>query len=269
MKVGIEIRHSDYKKMKKHGFDCIDFAGLTDVNTEVFRVSEEEFREIMAAEKKRADSAGVEVDQVHAPWPTDDTTEDRRRETLKHMKRAILGTALLGSNYFVVHPVMPFGWGAEPDADVARQLNKEFLIELTDYARPLGVTICLENMPFTACRLSYVVNIVEFLKELNIDNLAICLDTGHANVCKEAPGDMVRLCGKYLKTLHVHDNNGHWDEHALPYYETIDWSDFKKALKEIGFQGCLTLELHELRGCSSDIEADMLDLCFKIAKSLC
>lgn len=254
---------------EKHGFDCVDYGELCDIEKEIFHVEDARFIQRMLEEKRSANDAGIEVYQVHGPWPVDDTTEEKRKENLIHMKRAILGTSLLGSSYIVVHPVMPFGWDVETDAAFSRQINREFLTELTDYARPLGVTVCLENMPFTKCRLSYTDQIVAFLKELNIDNLKICLDTGHANICKEKVGDMVRLCAESLSTLHIHDNGGYTDEHAYPYSRTIDWVDFRKALKEIGFQGCLSLECHSVKeGCPSDIREDMLELLCRIAKSL-
>lgn len=277
MKTGIEsayyrvkgIKHINYQNMKEHGFDCVDYGELCDIKSEEFSVDEETFRQMMCKEKKCADDAEIEIWQIHAPWPVDDTTEEKRKENVRHMKRAILGCSLLGSSYFVVHPVMPFGWNVESDSEFARETNREFLVELTDYARPLGVTICLENMPFTECRLSYTREIVEFVKELNIDNLKICLDTGHANICKEAVGEMVRLCGNNLATLHIHDNGGYADEHAYPYSRTIDWVDFKKALKEIGFQGCLSLECHGTKdGCPSYIREEVLKLLCRIAKSL-
>jgi sugar phosphate isomerase/epimerase len=47
---------------------------------------------------------------------------------------------------------------------------------------------------------------------------------------------------EYLSTLHVHDNNGRGDNHWLPGRGVIDWSDFSKALGEIGFEGTVSLE---------------------------
>ncbi|MBQ8232744.1 MAG: sugar phosphate isomerase/epimerase [Lachnospiraceae bacterium] len=281
MKTGIQTAHYeihgtdivDYKKMKEHGFDCADFSGLTDIRKDLFHMDVDSFTQKMLAEKGRADEAGIEIFQVHAPWPVDDTSEEKRNANLAYMKRAVLGTSLLGCSYIVVHPVMPFGWGAEPDPAFARRVNKEYFAELCDYARPLGVTICMENMPFVDCQLSFVTNLVPFVEEMNLDNLKICLDTGHAHTCIENAGDMARLCGSNLKTLHLHDNagrrGGHGDEHACPYTCTIDWVNFKNALKEIGYQGCLSLECHSVNeDCPADIREDMLKLLCRIARSL-
>lgn len=276
MKTGIEsvyyrINDSgriDYRNIKEHGFDCVDYGELCDIKGKAYCIDDEKFREMMHGEKERADAAGIEIYQVHAPWPVDDTTEAKRKENIKYMKRAILGTSLLGGTYFVVHPVMPFGWGADSDPEFTTHINQEFFVELTEYARPLGVVICLENMPFKAYQLSYMKEAAAFVEELNIDNLKLCLDTGHANICEEPTGEMVRVCGKNLGALHIHDNREYADEHAYPYSGTIDWTDFKKALKDIGFQGCLSLECHCLKGCPEDIREDLMKILCRIAKSL-
>ncbi|MBP5767054.1 MAG: sugar phosphate isomerase/epimerase, partial [Clostridia bacterium] len=74
-------------------------------------------------------------------------------------------------------------------------------------------------------------------------NFKVCLDTGHCAVCGVKAGDAVRETGKeYLAVLHVHDNNGRGDFHWLPYFGVIDWRDFTAALKEIGYDGSLSLE---------------------------
>jgi sugar phosphate isomerase/epimerase len=53
----------------------------------------------------------------------------------------------------------------------------------------------------------------------------------------------VRLVGKkHLKALHVHDNGGERDSHWLPGTGVIDWSDFSASLKEIGFEGAVSIE---------------------------
>ena len=53
-----------------------------------------------------------------------------------------------------------------------------------------------------------------------------------------------------LKVLHIHDNDGIYDLHHLPFtftrnrenQSTTDWSGFIKALKDIKFDGVLNFE---------------------------
>lgn len=59
----------------------------------------------------------------------------------------------------------------------------------------------------------------------------------------QSPADAVRLIGReYLYSLHIHDNDGVKDQHKNPFSGVIDWTDFGKALNEIGYQGVISLE---------------------------
>ena len=78
----------------------------------------------------------------------------------------------------------------------------------------------------------------------------MCLDTGHCTMYGDSVGDAIRSIGKeYLPTLHVHDNDGRGDKRWLPGQGIIDWSEFSKALGEIGFEGTVSLET----GVSGDV----------------
>ena len=85
--------------------------------------------------------------------------------------------------------------------------------------------------------------ILRFVKTVDSPFFKVCLDTGHCAVFGDSPAQAVRLIGKeYLATLHIHDNNGHNDLHWNPYTGVIDWDDFSAALREIGFEGAVSLE---------------------------
>ena len=83
----------------------------------------------------------------------------------------------------------------------------------------------------------------DLANEINSPWLKICLDTGHCTTQKVNPADAVRMIGKdMLRVLHIHDNDGTNDKHWVPYTGIIDWEDFKKALQDIEFDGCVSLE---------------------------
>lgn len=234
---------ADYSKMHAHGYSCADYQGLTNTKDGLlFHTDDETFEKLLTAERRRANEAGIEFFQAHAPWPTDDLTAESRLKTLGYMKKALKGCALLGGQYLVVHPVMPFGWDQDDDPDFTVRCNSELFTALCAYGAELGVGVCIENMPFSAYKLSRIPALVEFIKALRLPNLFICLDTGHVHYLGDDCGEMVRLCGELLKTLHVHDNNGTRDEHRCPFDGTIDWESFRAALKEIHYDGCISLE---------------------------
>ncbi|MBQ6947139.1 MAG: sugar phosphate isomerase/epimerase [Clostridia bacterium] len=257
----------DLAAIVDHGYDCIDL-DLCDTAKQVYTLSEEDFVLYMQELGQNIRNSGLRVSQVHGPWPTDDKSEQSRAEKLVYMQRAVRATALVESPYMVVHPVMPFGWSGGEDAEMALAMNIEFFRELCDYAAPYGVGICVENMPFLEQRISTVDRIVELVQLVNRPNFHICLDTGHANVFRHNCGDMVRLCGKYLKVLHVHDNCGKRDSHCIPFDGTVDWNGFTAALKEIGFDGVMSLETKVRRDYPEGMREETLQHLARIARSL-
>ena len=229
-----------YVRMRELGYDAVD-QDLADTNDPCYRdaVSMEAHCKVIRA---AAEAAGIEISQVHGPWPTDDTTAENRAATLEHMRLAVYGCHCLGAPYLIIHPQMPYGWGREDDADFALSLTVELMKNLMPDCEKYGVTLCLENMPMTAHRISTMERIAEAVKMVGHPNAAICFDTGHTNVYGHDLGDAVRTAGKYLRTLHVHDNDGKADRHQLPYLGTADWDSFTAALAETGFDGVMSLE---------------------------
>ena len=59
---------------------------------------------------------------------------------------------------------------------------------------------------------------------------------------------MLELYGNRLMTLHLHDNNGEEDQHALPFTGTINWNNLKTKLDNIGYKGTISLEVRRSIG---------------------
>ena len=229
-----------YKRLKPFGFDYADLSIEGDLNGK----TEAEYEAEILRQKTLADEAGVTIWQVHGPWiyPPHDETEERRAERKKVMERSLRLTEKIGCKYWVIHPVMPFGPDAEPDYEEFWRINLEFFRSLLLIAKGYGITICFENMPMHHLKISPPDETLRFIREINDENFKFCLDTGHCSALGLSPADAVRMAGKDLKVLHVHDNGGELDEHLVPQMGVIDWQDFKKALIETGFEGVYSLE---------------------------
>lgn len=234
---GMELMHS-------HGYDCIDFKELANMNSELYSLSEAEFRDFLTRIGTSARENGLEVWQMHGLWPTvnADKTEEDRQKTIELFKKEIEGAHYLGCRFLVIHPLMPFGTHSEGDGDFTFNENEKMLRSLIPYAERFSVTVCIENMPFTALSISSVSELKRLVNKINHPNIKICLDIGHANVLRESIDDDIRLLADDLATIHIHDNNGRYDTHSLPYFGTVDWDSFLSALGEIGFDGSFNLE---------------------------
>ena len=233
------------KRIKSLGYDAIDYGGLCHTEDKIFHVSESEFVATLKREREIIEANGLFVNQTHGAWrwPAQDFSEYDRAERYAAMEKGVRGTALLGAPYFVIHCIMPFGENNPAHKEELWQMNVDYFSRLCKVAEEVGVTICFENLPFTSLPLSRWNETLEFVRLMNTPTMKMCLDTGHAAVYGDSPADAVRAIGKeYLATLHVHDNNGVSDFHWRPGEGVIDWADFTKALHEINFEGCVSLE---------------------------
>ena len=84
-------------------------------------------------------------------------------------------------------------------------------------------------------------NIRQVLNEL--PDLLCHLDLGHCNLCGSSPEAMIRAFADRLHHIHLHDNNGQADLHLPPGTGTIDWPAVMQALREVGYDGTITLEI--------------------------
>ena len=249
MKIGIEGTPYDvygldrYKKMKEHGWDACDFQWFLNTETELFKVSDEEFEARLKAEKALADEAGIEFYQVHGPWkwPSSDDTEEGRAERWEKFAKSIKGASFLGAKYIVIHPIMPFGH-KDIDPDFSFELNVNFFKSLMPVARQYGVKIGYENMPFQRHSIALPVALLRVIEAVNDEYFTFCLDTGHCSVFNYYPTDALRLMKKHLTTLHIHDNDGTKDQHRCPGNGVIKWEEFVRVLHEIDFGGVVSFE---------------------------
>ena len=279
MKIGIDqgnyVNRYGWEKglelMRRHGYETLDFQEFVDTDNRIFRAGAAEFASILGGYAKTCARYGIEIFQAHGPWrwPPADFTPADREERFEKMARSIEGCAHLGCRNFVIHPVMPFGDNADPDPEAFYQINFEFMNRLADVADGFGVTVCLENMPMPALRLSTPRQIFDFVKDVDRDNFKICFDTGHAAVFGLQPGAEIRKIEPgYVRVLHVHDNDGRSDLHRLPYFGVIDWKDFSAALTETGFEGSVSLETAVPPGIPEEIRGSMEIALADIARSI-
>lgn len=233
------------RRLKAHGYDALDYGAFINSQNPLFNMNDSEFKTTLRGRREMIEANGLFVNQTHGVWrcPAFDASEYNRAERFAAMVTGIRGTALLGAPYFVIHCIMPFG---ENDPDHREELwamNADFYGRLCRVAADEGVTVCLENLPFIPLKLSSTYEVLDFVRMMDLDNFKVCLDTGHAAVYGHSPADMVRMIGKdYLATLHVHDNDGRYDGHWRPGEGVVDWADFGRALREIGFEGVVNLE---------------------------
>ncbi len=262
-----------YKKIRSFGYEALDIS-IGDTDSPLYTQPFEKAREILLHSKKLIEEAGLEISQTHGPWrwPCKDYTEEDRAERLEKMQYGIRLSKVLGCKHFVIHPIMPYGVEdiEKGYAEDTWRLNLEFFRKLLVTAKENDVIICLENMPMLKFSMSTPEQILKFVKEINDDNFKICLDTGHTAVFYELDiAEEVKRLGDELRVLHVHDSRYRIDAHLLPYFGRIDWNSFGAALKDIGYNGVISLETVPPKILPDELFEELNVTLCKLAANIC
>lgn len=198
--------------------------------------------------KEYAQSLGVEWMQGHAHfyrWTSASEEEKAWHEEL--IRRSIIGAGILGVKWLVIHPgtVYDADWYSQ---EKSLQANLEAYKRYAELASKYNVGIAIENMFEGQGYRRFGApadDLLELYEKLNdAQQFGICWDTGHAHIQKINQAAALRKIGKRLKALHIADNRGEKDDHIAPYFGTIEWEPILRALKEIGYEGDFTFEIH-------------------------
>ena len=193
---------------------------------------------------------GIEYVQAHAPtgqWP------DYVDRVIPLLPDVFEFCGMVGIPNVVVHPIM-HGYYYD-DKDRMYEENMEFYRSIAPMAKNNGVKIALENM-WQRHRVngSIIDNILADPHELagmydelsDPEAFTVCLDMGHVALCGREPEDAIRIIGgKRLGCIHAHDVDYVNDLHVLPGLAKINWDKVCRALGEVGYNGCFTLEAHK------------------------
>ncbi len=221
----------------KAGFDAFDFS-MFRMDTATHPLGGRDYLAFAKKIKQIGLDNGIPCNQSHAPYPV------YREEIRALLPRAIECTAEAGGKICVIHP----------NNYKSPEENAEMYLELLPMAKEYGVILATENMwgwdketdtalP-AAC--SSPESFVRHIDAVSDPYFTACLDIGHAEmegVNTSAP-EMIRALGSRLGALHIHDNDLHYDSHAVPFSMKIDFAAVISALKEVGYAGDLTLEAY-------------------------
>ncbi|MBE6573185.1 MAG: sugar phosphate isomerase/epimerase [Ruminococcaceae bacterium] len=170
--------------------------------------------------------------------------------------RTVKAASILGAKYMVLHPMYREEDQSEiTDPERFIRLNAEYTKPWIEKAAEHDVIILSENLE-TGASIDPR-NIVELVKEINSENFGWCYDVGHANYMG-FKSDILKECDITPLSLHIHDNDGGYDDHLIPGDGNIDFNDFTSLLKEIGYRGDCVLEAHSQSKEAQDSERDAI-----------
>ena len=181
-------------------------------------------------------STGKTLNSVHAPmfsdyeWgrtgnpPLNNASPDRahRIDAMDEIKRAIEVAEHIPFRFLIQH----LGTGGEEFDEKKLDAAMTSVEHLKAFAKPLGVTVLLENIPN---ELSTPERLVEFLNQTHFEDVGFCFDIGHAHMMGGV-GEAFALMKKHIRSTHLHDNNKDRDAHLWPGDGSINWSEAMQLL---------------------------------------
>src|SRR5919201_2356155 len=195
-------------------------------------------------------SSGIPLNSLHSPMYSDyewerrsntinvvETDRKRRIEAMDEIKRALEVAEVLPFRFLVQH-LGNSGEDFDPRKFDAAMTSVE---HLRAFARPLGVSILVENIPN---ELSAPERLRELIRTTHCDDVGICFDFGHAHIISRVL-QAFDVLKDYIRSTHVHDNAGDRDAHLWPGEGNIDWREAMELLHSAPHVPPLLLEIEE------------------------
>jgi len=174
---------------------------------------------------------------------TADLAPGIRQASMHEMLSSLETAADIGAMKVVLHPSIFSGMGAFVKEE-ARYFADQSLSVIVEKAEELGITLCFENM---FPRYIAFFEPWEFQEVFGrFPGLKMTLDTGHANIGDPAGKKLIEFVRKFkdrIGHIHASDNLAKRDDHLPIGRGTIDFVRFARALKEIGYNDTVTLEI--------------------------
>ncbi len=161
-----------------------------------------------------------------------------RRATLSLLQRQITDASQLGATTAYLVP----GFDS---SEVAMTYFAEGCALLAEYAAARRVRLCIEHVPGRS--LPTVAATLDWLQRVGSPHLGLLLDVGHCLLSGEDAADMVQRASERLGYVHLDDNDGIGDLHWPLFTGRLtpkQLADVMAALRKIGYQGALSLELN-------------------------
>ncbi len=174
---------------------------------------------------------------------TADLTESLRKASLDEMLNSLETAAELGAWKAVVHPGHAVGLGSLVP-ELSRRYMMESLESVIVHGNQLGIRLCVENMPPRSRSLSAPEDFEQLFSRH--PRLYLTLDTGHANLDGGGLKNVLKFIEQFpnrIGHVHAHDNFGRDDNHLPPGTGTLDFPCIVGALRGVGYDGTVTLEV--------------------------
>lgn len=180
------------------------------------------------------------ADVYHPSWIEKDehSTADRITHTIECLKAA---------NFLGAKNVSTEGGGPKSSKKYDREglmnLFKRNIEKVVSTAENENVKLLIEPEP--GLIIENMSQISEFLKSFNSRSIGLNCDLGHFYCVGEDPSDVVYQLADHIGHFHLADISGsRVHNHLLPGMGSIDFGTIFDAIRSVGYQGYVTVELY-------------------------
>ena len=118
----------------------------------------------------------------------------------------------------------------------------ECVRELGQYAGERGLEIALELEPFRLSLLNSVPEMARFIDDCGLPNVKANVDISHLVLSDASPADLQILRGRAAHA-HISDCDGKVHGDLPPGRGVVKFAPYLQAIKELGFDGTISIEL--------------------------
>jgi sugar phosphate isomerase/epimerase len=181
--------------------------------------------------------------QVHAPLSDvniGSVHEPMRVAALDEIKQTVMMCRQLDIPLVTVHPGFVQGI-AFLNRHNALERTKQSVKEIAAFALDQSVSVAVENLPANIN--ATCTHAAELLEVVEGTDLGICFDMGHANTAGQID-EMLALVDRF-SNVHMHNNEGEWDQHNKIDDGSADLGKVVSVLKK-SYKGNIIIEATDL-----------------------
>ncbi|KIL49420.1 sugar phosphate isomerase/epimerase family protein [Jeotgalibacillus soli] len=217
-------------RISKFGYDGVEFVGDHE-NLDADRI------------KELLNKYSIAASSICAIYNTErdfvSSNPDIRKNAIQYVKDCVDFAHTIGAQGISLTPTANMKIHPETDLETERSWAVEGIREAGLYAGEKGIRITVE--PWNRYE-TYLVNRMEqsldIVKKVDLPNVGCMGDTYHMNIEENDISEAFRLAGDKLFYVHFADSN-----RAAPGRGHIDFKPIAKALKEMNYDGYISMEL--------------------------
>jgi D-psicose/D-tagatose/L-ribulose 3-epimerase len=155
------------------------------------------------------------------------------------LKRAIDCTAAMGGTVLCGPLTQAIGhFTGEPPTDKERERAVAVLSELAPHAEQAGVQLMVEPINRFECYMANVLDqAADLVRTVNHPAVQAMYDTHHGHIEEKSPTEPIRRHADVIGHIHYSEN-----DRATPGTGQVDFEAVTRTLKEIGYDGWITIE---------------------------